>query len=289
MSVSAVVFALAFSVISDVCYDDSHRKDCVGDLYLPKQVLKSTPMVLIIHGGSWTGLDRGATKGIADYFAKDLGFAAFNIEYRLASVKNRWPACGNDCVAAANFVLTNGFKSKYGFAYDKVWICGGSAGGHLALWTLVTLDKSKVAGAIAISPIGNPDCDVCGNRAGQQALLGSGMDYDSMDPRRLVTAGQAPLLITHATDDHVVPISSSRSFANAYSSVGNSVEFFEYPNDIEPNEAGHCIWRPSSLPHRLIDTLERKIALFIRNIDSCQDRRCWKDEETCPAKRRDEK
>lgn len=265
MSMLTLVFAFAFSVVSDIGYDSSHQEDCVGDLYLPEQVLPSTPMVVIIHGGGWTGMDRDATKGIANYFAKDLGFAAFNIEYRLASEKNRWPACGNDCVAAANFVLSDDFKAKYGFAYDKVWICGGSAGGHLALWSLVSLDKSKVAGVIAISPIGDPDCDVGGSRAGQQALLGPEMDYNSMDPRRLVAAGQAPLLITHATDDAVVPISSSKSFAEAYSAVGNSVEFFEYPNDIEPNESGHCIWRPASNPHRLIDTLERKIAFFVRN------------------------
>lgn len=265
MSMLAMVFTFAFSVVSDVCYDDSHQNDCVGDLYLPARVLPSTPMVVVIHGGGWSGMDRSATKGIAEYFAEGLGFAVFNIEYRLASAANRWPACGDDCVAAANFVLSDDFKTSYGFSYDKVWLCGGSAGGHLTLWALVNLDKDKVAGAIAISPIGDPDCDVGGSRSSQETLLGPDMNYASMDPRPLIEAGMAPLLITHATGDAVVPIWSSKRFATAYEEAGNSVDFFEYPDDLEPNEGGHCIWRPASSPHRLIDTLERKIAYFVRN------------------------
>ena len=257
--------AAEFTVTNDIAYVDGGGASQVGNLYLPKKVTSSTPMVLTIHGGGWTSGDRASWRGVAEFFAKDLGYAAFNIEYRLAGESARWPACGDDCVAAAQYLLSSEFKNRYGFGYDKIWICGGSAGGHLALWTLVNLPTNKVAGCVAISPIGDPASDRAMNPSRYSALFGDAIDLDAMNPCLRITAGMAPVLITHATDDQVVPIVSSKAFAAAYSVVGNQVDFFEYPCDLEPNEAGHCIWRPGSSPHRLINSLESKIAFFARN------------------------
>ena len=260
------ISAAEFTVTNDIAYVDGGGASQVGNLYLPKKVTSSTPMVLTIHGGAWAGGDRASWRGVAEFFAKDLGYAAFNIEYRLAGASARWPACGDDCVAAAQYLLSSEFKSRYGFGYDKIWICGGSAGGHLALWTLVNLPANKVAGCIAISPIGDPAPDYAKHPSRYSALFGDTIDLDAMNPCLRITAGMAPVLITHAPEvDQVVPIESSKTFAQAYRAAGNSVNYFEYPCDLEPNEAGHCIWRPGSSPHRLINSLESKIAFFARN------------------------
>ena len=254
--------AATFSMVADIPYVNDSDASHVGNLYLPKKVTSSTPIVLTIHGGGWTSGDRASWRGVSEFFVKNLGFAAFNIEYRLAGTGKRWPACGDDCVAAAEYLLSNEFKSQYGFGYDKIWICGGSAGGHLALWTLVNLETNKVAGCIAISPIGDPSLDYAKNASRYSALFDGAVNLAAMDPCARITANMAPVLITHATGDQVVPIESSQSFANAYRTAGNQVTYFEYPDDLEPNEAGHCIWRPSSSPNRLIDSIERKIAYF---------------------------
>ena len=147
----AVVCVAAFAnaaparVVKDIPYNPGTGESGLGDLYLPDDVRPETPLILVIHGGGWSAMSRAGVAGIAEFFQRELGFAAFNIEYRLASAKNPWPACGDDCVAAAKFVLSDAFRAKYGLHHKKIWITGGSAGGHLVLWTLVNLPPESVA------------------------------------------------------------------------------------------------------------------------------------------------
>ena len=258
--------ALAASVIRDTLYDPAIGNAGLGDLYLPKNHDASTPMVLCIHGGGWRSGNRYSWSGVAEFFRDELGFAAFNIEYRL-SPRNRWPACGDDCVKAAQFVLSDDFKKKYGFSYDRIWICGGSAGGHLALWTLVNLPQESVAGAISISAIGDPLPDYRLHRDRYSALLGEGVDEGalaSVNPIALIKPGMAPLLCTHTTRDGVVPIESHRIFADAYRSAGNRCEFFEYGESAVSGLTGHRIWIPDSKPHKLIPEIEEAIRKFVK-------------------------
>ncbi|HRR33607.1 MAG TPA: alpha/beta hydrolase fold domain-containing protein [Kiritimatiellia bacterium] len=271
ISVMAAFFtAWGASVTRDIIYDPAIGDYGLGDLYLPDRVDEKTPMVLVIHGGGWSGLDRASIAGIAEFFQKELGFAAFNIEYRLANASARpWPACGDDCVKAAAFILTDAFKQQHGLSYSKIWICGGSAGGHLTLWTLVSLDPSKVEGAVAISAIGDPLLDFAVNAGRYNALFPAPVTTEkvtTMDPRPLITAGMAPVLCTHADIDAVVPIASHRAFETAYTNAGNRCVFFEYAHDCEANEGGHYIWRPGSNPHKLISSIEGRIRRFVQEV-----------------------
>ena len=265
MSILPVLFAATYSMVANVNYDATHAADCKGDLYLPLHVKSTTPMVLVIHGGAWSSGARTDMNGVAELFVRDLGFAVFNIDYRLAGANSRWPACGDDCVTAANFVLSDEFKRQYGLAYDKLWIVGASAGGHLALWTHVNLPKDKVAGTMALSAIGDPAPDSAFAPSRYKTLFGTdAYDLDAMNPVKRISSGMAPVLMTHMTNDGVVPSASSKNFAAAYADAGNSVEYYEYERDEEPNEGGHCIWRKDSDPHKLIASIERRIAGFVK-------------------------
>ena len=247
-------------VEKEIAYDPSIGAFGVGTLTLPRNWTPDTPMALFIHGGGWTSGERAGLNGIVRLFTRKLGLAVYNIEYRLASPTNRWPACGDDCVKAAKFLLSDEFKRQYGFRYRKIWIQGGSAGGHLTLWTLTHLPPECVAGAISVSSIGDPDCDVLGQRHSQRIMLGPEMDYARMNPILSIKSGMAPLLCTHATGDKVVPIASHRAFFDAYRAAGNVAEFFEYPCDVVPGLTGHCIWTPT---RDLIPPIERKIREFV--------------------------
>lgn len=182
--------SLADSVIRSIAYDGSGIDTSRGDLFLPDAVDADTPVVLVIHGGGWSSMCRGDLEGIAAFFRDDLGFAAFNIDCRFASAMNRWSACGDDCVQAAKYLLSPAFGNVAGLVPKKIWICGASAGGHLALCTAHSLPPAKVAGVVAISPVGDP----------------------LMDPRRLVDGAGPPILMTHATKDQVVPLGRIASF-----------------------------------------------------------------------------
>lgn len=256
-------------VIRDIRYAPELGASGVGSLYLPMQVKKGTPVVLAIHGGGWSAGDRASWRGVAEFLQKDLGCAVFNIEYRLASKDGRWPACGEDCVRAAKWLLAPEFTEVSGLAPVKIWICGGSAGGHLALWTLVNLPSNKVAGTISISSVGDPEPDAVMHINRYMALFGrmpTTADFAAMDPRLRIKRGMSPILCTHATGDKVVPISSHRAFADAYLRAGNDCTFFEYPCDVRTNMTEHCIWRPGSRPHKLIPEIETQIIRFFRTV-----------------------
>ena len=239
----------------------------VGDVHVPEKVSETTPCVLLIHGGGWGAMKRQDVVGIAEFLRRDLGCVVYNVDYRLASKENPWPACGEDCVKAAKFMFSDEFAKACGVRPRQIWVTGGSAGGHLALWTGLTLPSEKIAGIVSISGIADPLPDAKCNPGRYRALFG-GADptdelYDSMNPLKLIRPNGPKVLCTHATGDKVVSIESAKSFAAAYRAAGNEIEFYEYPNDAEYGLTGHCIWRPGSDPHRLIAALERTIGDFI--------------------------
>lgn len=105
---------------------------------------------LHIHGGGWT-LGRPWHQ---DYrmkaLSEDLNCATVSVEYRLAP-ENKWPACAEDCLAAARWLLENAEEQ---FGTDRVAIGGESAGAHLAASTLLALKEEgqvdRIAGALMV-------------------------------------------------------------------------------------------------------------------------------------------
>lgn len=253
-------------VIRDIPYDSSIGSAGFGDLFLPKKIEPKTPVILTIHGGGWSGGNRASWEGVSRFFTDRLGFVAFNIEYRLASPSNRWPACGNDCVKAARFLLSSEFKKRFALTHDKIWICGGSAGGHLSLWTLTSLSPENVAGCISISSIGDPAPDNVLHPFRYNMLFGKSRDLSAMDPRKGIRCGMAPVLCTHVENDTVVPVKSHLAFVDAYRAAGNVCRTYIYQDSVIEGLTGHCIWVPGSGPYRrLIPQLESAIAAFVKN------------------------
>ena len=269
--------SLQARVLRDIPYDRTIGAAGLGDLYLPGKAVDKT-VVLAIHGGGWKTLNRASWSGVAEFFWKDLDCCVFNIEYRLANPENRWPACGDDCVKAANWLFSDEFAKIAGFVPDKIYLCGGSAGGHLALWTLTSLPAEKVAGCISISSIANPLPDFKVHPGRYAFLFGDNVsqsDVDCMNPVLKIKSGMAPVLCTHASGDKVVPISSHRAFADAYRVEGNACAFFEYPCDVRPGLTGHCLWIPGSKPRRLIPELEERIKTFMNERRQSVGKRIW--------------
>ncbi|MGN0876378.1 MAG: alpha/beta hydrolase, partial [Kiritimatiellia bacterium] len=95
-------------VVKGIAYDASLGAKGVGDLYRPDGWTAETPVILQIHGGGWTSQDRLSWAGVAKYFTDTLGYACYNIEYRLAP-ENPWPTGGEDCIKAANYLLSSAF------------------------------------------------------------------------------------------------------------------------------------------------------------------------------------
>lgn len=104
------------------------------DLYVPENK-KGFATVVWFHGGGLTGGDRHIPEEL-----KNKGLAVAAPSYRLSpSVKA--PAYIEDAAAAVAWTFKN--IEKYGGSRSKIFVCGHSAGGYLAL--MLGLDRSYLA------------------------------------------------------------------------------------------------------------------------------------------------
>lgn len=233
----------------------------IGDLYLPRSWNSETPLALVIHGGGWSAMDRFSSSGIAEFLCEN-GFAVLNAEYRL-TCDVPWPQCGDDCLAAARFLLDGANETLAKLNRAKVFVIGGSAGGHLALMTGLRLPPERVSGIVSISGIADMKEDFRANPGRYQAFFRHEPTDEEMiaaSPMGFITEKVPPMLLTHTIYDSVVPFSSARNFVEACQKAGfgDRVRLYDY----ERKNDGHCIWRPGSRPHRLHEDLEYEIIKF---------------------------
>jgi acetyl esterase/lipase len=108
------------------------------DLYLPKG-RSSFPVVFFVHGGAWQSGDKehfGVYSGFAMALARE-GIGAVVANYRL-SPRVQHPEHIKDVAKA--FAWTVKHIAEYGGRTDEIFVCGHSAGGHLA--ALLATDDS---------------------------------------------------------------------------------------------------------------------------------------------------
>lgn len=117
-----------------------------GDWYVPRRG-KGKATLLYFHGGGYTYYAKVSRLFIAQ-LADWLGLRIFAPDYRLTP-EHPHPAQQEDGLAAYRFLLAQGI------APERLIVGGDSAGGHLALMTLVRLREAGLAQpalAIALSP-----------------------------------------------------------------------------------------------------------------------------------------
>ena len=125
------------------------------------------------------------------------------------------------------------------------------------------LPRERVSGIVSISgvcdlEIHEPDKRFQFNPASFWGRAASRAELEAASPKRLVKAGQPPILCTHCPLDDVVGIEHSRNLVARCKELGAEAELFEYERPLD----GHCLWRPNSKPHRLFPEIEDAIARF---------------------------
>ncbi len=125
---------MRYEVHPNIVYHTGNNFDAKLDVYTPAespQPSPPTPVVVVIHGGGWiAGSKEERVLEMMPYL--QMGFAAVNVEYRLAK-SSLAPAAVEDCRCALHWVFAN--AKKYNFDPSRVVLQGGSAGGHLVLTT----------------------------------------------------------------------------------------------------------------------------------------------------------
>lgn len=248
-------------ILENITYSQIAGPDGVGDLYLPGNMNGNTPVALCIHGGAWSSLDKSRMAEIAAFLCRDLGMAVYNINYRL-SCEHKWPAGGDDCLAAARVLLNGEIPEIKGLKHDKIMVIGGSSGGHYALMTGLRLPPDRVSGIVSISGINSTKEDYGVAPERYNILFGhepSADDLASIDPVKYLKADSPPIFCTHEMTDPVVPSECTRTLASAAEALGVYCGCYFY----ERSEAGfsHRIFIGESV--RLYEDIEKAITKFI--------------------------
>lgn len=127
----SVAVGLEYSITPDITYLVADGYESKLDVYAPRDKSRPRPTLLYIHGGGWVGGDKDASaNSLLPYL--QMGFAAVNVEYRLARDALA-PAAVEDTRCALRWVIQN--AEEYGFDPDRIVVSGSSAGGHLSLTT----------------------------------------------------------------------------------------------------------------------------------------------------------
>ena len=183
------------------------------DLYLPQVRNSNTPLIMMLHGGSWVGGDKSMFTDLAKYL-RDKGFATASINYRLTNTaeSNIHPAQVNDIGKALDFISSK--ANEWQISPDHTGLLGASAGAHLALlYTYAYNDDNKVKTVASMAgPSDFTDINTASSSQMQvvEWLIGSTFEadqnaYTQASPITYVSAGSKPTLLFHGKLDNVVP------------------------------------------------------------------------------------
>jgi monoterpene epsilon-lactone hydrolase len=105
--------------------------------------------LLYFHGGGFCICSLDTHRPLVAALAKAAGMPALSLDYRMAP-EHPFPAALEDCLSAYRWLLSSGIPA------DKIALGGDSAGGNLALATLLALRQAGdplPAAAVLLSPV----------------------------------------------------------------------------------------------------------------------------------------
>ncbi len=229
----------------DVDYLGSERKE-KADLYLPagNPTGQRRPAVLIIHGGGWSGGDKGAAReiNIGTNLALN-GYVGMSINYVLAKSGGTnvvWPQNLHECKTAVRWLRKNAERLQIN--PDRIGVIGGSAGGHLAAMVAVAGPEAKLDPPgpygefssrvqCAVDLYGPADLmnwkDISAWRTSRQA---DPELYRVSSPTTWADKSDPPILILHGTADKTVDVDQSERFAAALKKAGVEHELVIIPD-----------------------------------------------------------
>lgn len=202
------------------------------------QFLRSA--ILVIPGGGYATCcaDREG-ESIAQAFIPH-GFNAFVLHYSTTTNSNKkFPAQLIEASKAMQHIREN--AERYNIDPDRVFVCGFSAGGHLAaslgtMWHLPEVAQevpngiNKPTGMI----LGYPVISGKFHQSSFQNLFGcehpTAEQLDSCSIEKHIDARSVPAFVMHTFNDELVDIRNSLTLAAAYKEAGLLMEMHIYPD-----------------------------------------------------------
>lgn len=227
-----------------------------GDLYLPQRP-GLRPVVVAIHGGSWSSRSRSDMEDISRKLVRR-GYAVFNISYRFAP-EYIYPAQLHDVQQA--LVWLQEHAMRYRLDQDRINTWGYSSGAHLAALSVQSeLDSMNRISVRAVIAGGIPaDLRVYADSPIVSRFMGGKRDqmadrYAEASPFYHVSADDPPVFIYHGRLDMLVEPEQAKNYYAELRASGVEAELYMH------NWLGHLtlFLLGNDAENRAIDFLDRQ-------------------------------
>lgn len=205
-----LAFLLATQTVDrNIVYRTVNGKSLHLDAYRASK--PSGKVFIAIHGGGFTGGDKGGITGELCRYLSERGFTCFDINYRLqrdvgGTIQTAIDAAVEDATAAHQWAISN--AAKYGGDPKRIGMGGSSAGAITSLFTAYS--RNVPVKAVV---------DMWGGMYGRES-----------DMKR----GEPPLLIIHGRNDRSVAFSHATNLESRAKSEGIKYQFLA-------NDGGHTL------------------------------------------------
>lgn len=221
----------------------------------------SRPGVLFFHGGGWEGGNPVQFFPHCEALAEE-GFVALSSGYRIKGVHGTSPMeAVSDARSSVRWVIEH--ATELGLDTSRLILGGGSAGGHLALASLLTSAFDDPGDDISIKPhaaglvLFNPVAD-CGPEGYGYEMVREHLG--DISPLHAFKGGLPPIQIQSGTGDDLTPITMQRAFRDLVVDSGGSCELIDYPG--QPH--GFFNWSEDGNPY--YEKTLQEMLRFVRNI-----------------------
>jgi acetyl esterase/lipase len=183
-------------------------------IFEPEQKESLRPAVVFIFGGGWYQGKPEQYFEFCDFFSKN-GFLAMAIDYRTKGKHNATPVEGlKDTKSAIRWIKTN--AGKYQVDTNKIMACGWSAGGQLALASMVIdefnekTDDRSISAKPKMAALMAPGLDIPEN-SWFYYCTDNNTDLESLSPIHQIDSKTEPVLFLVGTEDIFTSVGIAKS------------------------------------------------------------------------------
>lgn len=224
--------------VTTVSYATRDDKPLELDLYRAAGSRGARPLVITIHGGSWSSGMKSELPELNYHLARS-GYTVAALGYRLAPA-HPFPAATEDVNAAIDYLKSH--ADSLGIDRARIVLIGRSAGGQLALQSAYTKPDSSIRGVVALyAPTDQQwgwdhpaNLRVYDSYAVLRTFLHGEPSqvpeaYRKASPINYIGSHTIPTLLIHGGMDPLVSVRQSERLDSALTAAGRPHYFLEMP------------------------------------------------------------